>query len=393
MNTGLNIDLSKVEELEVTLDTQLQTVTTQLNSNPLIAEFQKLQHGKLYSDYIADLTSKLKTPKDFLKPFKYNDIIHRSYFMNIYAERQGISKPTEYIKDTTIVKWTAALIKPLATTRPLLQRLLSGKLTDANHVVAEAMLLLATQKSELHNRRYLEKLAIPDVPIPKFNPGSSKQKQELFSWLGVESEATSKDTGLPSWDRDNVERVNKTTTDDAIRDFTQAMIDYSFAAIVRNNFIEAFYKYTVDGRLYGTLKLLGAKTMRPTSNRPNFLNMPSTGSIFAKPIKQCFTAPPGKLVWSIDYSALENRVIANLAHEDTLIKLYQANLDGHCVNSLYYFREEIAKHLDLTGDLVVDATNYATAVEAGNKELKAIRQRGKGPTLTYKRLHTVMYVE
>ena len=78
---------------------------------------------------------------------------------------------------------------------------------------------------------------------------------------------------------------------------------------------------------------------------------------------------------------VENRVIANLANEDTLIKLYQADLDGHCVNSLYYFREEIAQHITLTGDLVTDAKTYAAAIENGNKELKAIRQKGKTPSL------------
>lgn len=304
MNNGLHIDLTKVEQLEAILDKQLSDVAKRLAANPLISQFQALQHEKLIQEYIDEQRSKLKPVEHFLKPFKHKDLTHRSYFMYIYCNRQGISQPDELLPGTTIPKWESRLVKRLAESRPLLQRLLNGELTDSNHIVAEAMLLLAAHKANLYNRKYLDKLAYPDVPIPPFNPGSSKQKQELFAWLGIESEATSKDTGLPSWDRDQIERVNKTTTNDDIRDFTQAMIDQSFAAIVRNNFIEAFYRYTVDGRLHGTYRLFGAKSFRPTSNAPNMLNMPSTGSIFAKPIKKCFTAPPGRLVWSIDYAAL-----------------------------------------------------------------------------------------
>ncbi len=261
MNNGLHIDLTKVEQLEATLDKQLSDVAKRLAANPLISQFQALQHEKLIQEYIDEQRSKLKPVEHFLKPFKHKDLTHRSYFMYIYCNRQGISQPDELLPGTTIPKWESRLVKRLAESRPLLQRLLNGELTDSNHIVAEAMLLLAAHKANLYNRKYLDKLAYPDVPIPPFNPGSSKQKQELFAWLGIESEATSKDTGLPSWDRDQIERVNKTTTNDDIRDFTQAMIDQSFAAIVRNNFIEAFYRYTVDGRLHGTYRLFGAKSL------------------------------------------------------------------------------------------------------------------------------------
>ena len=77
---------------------------------------------------------------------------------------------------------------------------------------------------------------------------------------------------------------------------------------------------------------------------------------------------------------MEQRVLASLANEPTLIRLYKDELDGHCVHALYYFRDEVAKELSLTGDLVTDSVAFAKAVDDGNKVLKAIRQRGKSPS-------------
>jgi|GEM_PF-6331753 len=261
MNNGLHIDLTKVEELEQVLDTQLALVDSQLQNNPLISKFQTIQHAKLIRNYIEDQTSKIKPIEHFIKPFKPKDLIHRSYFMYLYASSQGISHPETLIDGTTIPKWESKLVKRLASSKPLLQRLLAEELTDSHPLVIEAMTLLASHKADLHNRKYHNNVATPAIDIPAFNPASSVQKQELFEWLGIKSEKTSKETGLPSWDRDQITAVNKTTGDDDIRNFTQSFIDHSFAAIVRNNFIEAFYKYTIDGRLYGNYSIYGAKSL------------------------------------------------------------------------------------------------------------------------------------
>lgn len=380
MDNGLHIDIDKVIELEETLAEQLAEVEKELASNPLIASYLEHRHKDQIKAYVQDRKSKMRDPSYYNVPFKPNDMVHRSYFMEVYAKERGWGSPEDKLP-TGVAKWPKNLVKKYAKSNKLLEMLLDGTIPKNTPAISEALAMLAKDKADMYNQKYVEQVKKPEVPYPKFNPGSATQKQELFEMLGIESDATSKKTGLPQWDRAQIERVNKENENPDVKHFTQCFIDYSFAAIIKNNFIEAFYNYSVDGRLYGQYKLLGAKSGRFTSSNPNMLNTPSTGSRFAKPVKRCFTAPKGKIILAADYSALEDRVVANLSKDDNKLGLFLEGLDGHSLSATYYYPSRVKEIIGEYTDnkeasrllkLVVDEKEHPL-----NPIAKAVRQDSK----------------
>ena len=267
MANGLPIDLARVIELESTIDVTLAQVSATLAANPYIQSYLSTRYAAQVAAFVEDRTAMLKPVSHFIKPFKHSDMVHRSYFMHIFCQHQSITPPSELLP-TGIPRWEAKVVSKFKETRPLLQKLLKGELPPDHSMAIAAMQLLAEHKAELHNRKFLDQIAHPTLECPIFNPSSSTQKSELFASLGIESEKFSKDTGEPSWNRDEIERVNKSSSDQSIVDLTQAFIDHSFGNIIKTNFIPAFYKYTVDGRLHGQYVLFGAKSFRYTSKQP-----------------------------------------------------------------------------------------------------------------------------
>ncbi len=371
---GLNIDSKAVEDLRVVIDEVLITVADRLNKSPLIKQVQEYRYPKFAKKQKEEALKSIRTIKHYTKDFNKKDITHRTYVVNTYLEHIMQSMD---IRD----KWTISDLKKYNVWLQdrFIKALIKGTISPNNIHAKKGMKKLAEVKLELWNRPRYEK-STSAVIIPAFNPGSSLNLQELFEMLKIEPLSVSKKTGNASWNRDNIEELAKHNTDKELAIVLEALIDYSFSGIIKNNFIKAFDTYTIDGVLHGNVKLFGAKSFRNTSNNPNLLNAPSTRSIYAKPLKKCFIAPPGYIIFTADLSALEDRVIANLSNDTNKKNVFLEGLDGHSLNACGYFPDEIAKVLGKNTDNVKYVKEFKKKVDEGNKILDAIRFLSKAPT-------------
>ena len=86
-------------------------------------------------------------------------------------------------------------------------------------------------------------------------------------------------------------------------------------------------------------------------------------------------------MWSIDYAALEDRVIASLTKDKNKCNLFLEGLDGHSMGALAYFPKLIAQEMEITGDMSTDAKLFNT-LRKTNPILEKLRSIGKRATLT-----------
>ena len=376
MDVGLPIDSDAVEELRETVHNVLKTVSDRLEANQLIKEYQNSRLPEAQRKHAEEATKCLRTIDYYLKPYKPGDMLHRTWVVNYYLARQnrdGDMKDKWSVKD---LKQYNVFLKD-----PFLQAILDKRMLKNNSQVGYAMLELAEYKLDLWNRPRQQKAEEP-VELDPFNPGSNKQCKEFFALHKVEPVAFSDDTGEASWSRKALEQVLYDITDPEMIEVLEAMIDYSYSAIIKSNFLKAFDSYTIDGVLHGNIKLFGAKSFRPTSNSPNLLNAPSSGSIYAKPVKRCFITPNDRIiVYAIDLAGLEDRGIANLSGDTNKCNIFLEGLDGHSLNACGYFADEIAEVMGPNNNNVEYVKKFYHMVEeSGNAVLKAIRSKSKAPT-------------
>ena len=83
-----------------------------------------------------------------------------------------------------------------------------------------------------------------------------------------------------------------------------------------------------DGRLHTTFDALGTTTGRLSSKNPNLQNIPIRTEL-GNEIRKAFVAAKGHKLLSADYSQIELRVVAHLAQDKEMIRIFKEGKDIH----------------------------------------------------------------
>lgn len=386
---GIPLDMDRVFELRDGLDSIIAEAQQELNSNPLIQDFQNEAFQKAKANHIQTTKEKQRQLEYYLKPFNVDNMDHRSYFMNYLSFQHNLNyKPEGLLPDGTL-KWTVKDVKLCyeACQLPILSQILDKSIPVDSIPVKAAMRMYATTKANLYNKQYVDQLAdLSGFTIPDFNPGSNPQVSALFQKHNLPPVVFSKETGEPSYGRDALEIYEQQLPEGPLLDIIKSLLKISSVKTTRTNFVENFLNWHIDGRVYPSYKLWGTLSFRPSgggdkkgvkSGYINSLNQPATGSPQAKLVKKCIAAPSGKILIAADLSSLEDRVIACIANSKAKQDIIKMNLDGHYYHAGLYYKEqfeEILGHYDDYTDMV------KAAMESVDPIIKKLRQESKGGT-------------
>lgn len=126
--------------------------------------------------------------------------------------------------------------------------------------------------------------------------------------------------------------------------FLEVMQEGNSADKTKSTFVDGFLKHIrPDGRLHPIYMLFhgalnddeddddsGSTTGRLSAKEPPIQVTPKKTK-WAKRIRECMIAPPGKVIIAFDYSQGELRVVACIAHEENMIQSYLNGMDLHAV--------------------------------------------------------------
>lgn len=109
----------------------------------------------------------------------------------------------------------------------------------------------------------------------------------------------------------------------------ELILEYRKLEKLRSTYLEPLPRLAdAAGRLHTSFNQTSTATGRLSSSSPNLQNIPVRGPLGGR-MRACFTAAPGNLLVSADYSQIELRVLAHLSGDPTLLEAFRNGEDIH----------------------------------------------------------------
>lgn len=113
----------------------------------------------------------------------------------------------------------------------------------------------------------------------------------------------------------------------------ELIFEYRELAKLRNTYVDVLPGLVEkDGRVHTTFNQAVTATGRLSSSNPNLQNIPIKGDL-GQEIRKCFVAEQGCKLLGLDYSQIELRIIASLANDPEMIKIFQEGRDIHAMTA------------------------------------------------------------
>lgn len=158
----------------------------------------------------------------------------------------------------------------------------------------------------------------------EFNIGSPKQLQEiLFNKLKLTAGKRNK-TGLST-----AAGVLESLVDE--HEIIGKILSYRELTKLESTYLQALPMLVNarTGRIHTSYNQTVAATGRLSSTDPNLQNIPVRGTGIGSEIRKAFIAEKGYKLLSVDYSQMELRIVAHLAQDENMMKVFNNNEDIH----------------------------------------------------------------
>lgn len=208
---------------------------------------------------------------------------------------------------------------------------------------------------------------------------TSKFGLRLKPYKFTKNKKTGQRTTTPSTDEESLLQLKKHDK----TGFMTVLLDLRALEKLDSTYITGMHSHLdVWDRVHAGFKINGTVTARLSCVNPNLQNIPRGST--AADIKRMFIPPPGYLLWELDYSQAELRIIAELSQDKAMIEIFKKNYNIHVATAC-----KMNGGLDLYAK-VKGILKIAEAMDAKDLELPKnkeylfwVKQKKKGKSLNF----------